>query len=74
MTRLLSELRIGEKGVVTNFLCHDCCMLRIQEIGLCLGTEVEVVTIAPFGETFELKFRCCTVCMRKHELALIEVE
>lgn len=74
MTKHLSELRIGEKGTVTNFLCQDTCMLRVQELGLCAGTEVEVMKIAPFGDPVELKFRGCRFCMRKHELYLIEVE
>lgn len=74
MTKHLSELRVGEKGTVTNFLCQDTCMLRVQEMGLCMGTEVEVVQIAPFGDPVELQFRGCRFCMRKHELSSIEVE
>lgn len=74
MTKHLSELRIGETGTVTNFLCQDACMLRIQELGLCEGTEVEVVQIAPFGDPVELQFRGCKFCMRKHELSSIEVD
>lgn len=74
MTKHLSELRVGEKGTVANFLCQDMCMLRVMEMGLCIGTEVNVVQIAPFGDPFELQFRGCRCCMRKHELALIEVE
>ena len=49
-------------------------MLRVQEMGLCMGTEVEVVQIAPFGDPIELQFRGCKFCMRKRELGSIEVE
>lgn len=74
MTMHLSELRVGQKGRVSNFLCEDACMLRVQELGLCTGTEVEVMKVAPFGDPVELRFRDCRYCMRKHDLSSIEVE
>lgn len=74
MTKHLSELRVGGKGTVTNFLCQNECMLRIQELGLCTGTDVEVMQIAPLGDPVELQFRSCRFCMRKYELNSIEVE
>jgi ferrous iron transport protein A len=49
-------------------------MLRVQELGLCTGTEVEVMKVAPFGDPVELRFRDCRYCMRKHDLSSIEVE
>lgn len=74
MTKRLSELAKGEKGTVIHFLSQEASILRLQEMGLCLGTNVEVLQIAPFGDPIELQFRGSQICIRKHELNSIEVE
>jgi ferrous iron transport protein A len=43
-------------------------------MGLCVGTEVEVVKQAPLGDPVEVQFRRCRLCLRRSEMAGIEVE
>ena len=73
-TKRLSELRVKERGTVCGFLCDCSCVLRLQELGLCIGTDVEVVKAAPFGDPIELKFRGFRLCIRKSDVNEVEVE
>ena len=70
----LSKMKPGAKGKVVRYLCEDECTLRLQEMGLCVGTEVEVVKQAPLGDPVEVQFRRCRLCLRRSEMAGIEVE
>jgi Fe2+ transport system protein FeoA len=47
----------------------DCsqCPERLREMGLVEGTEVEVVRVAPFGDTCAIRFRGCSACLRLSE-------
>lgn len=67
-------MKPGSKGKVVRYLCEDECTLRLQEMGLCVGTEVEVVKQAPLGDPVEVQFRRCRLCLRRSEMAGIEVE
>ncbi len=70
----LSKMKPGAKGKVVRYLCEDECTLRLQEMGLCVGTEIEVVKQAPLGDPVEVQFRRCRLCLRRSEMAGIEVE
>ncbi|MEQ1821233.1 MAG: FeoA domain-containing protein [Fimbriimonadaceae bacterium] len=48
--------------------------LRLQEMGLTVGTEFSVAKVAPFGDTIEIRLRGYSLCLRKCEAAGIEVE
>lgn len=48
--------------------------LRLQEMGLTVGTEFEVAKIAPFGDTIEIRLRGYSLCLRKREADGIELE
>lgn len=72
--RKLSDLKPGAKGRVVRYLCEDECALRLQEMGLCVGTEVEVLKEAPLGDPVEVEFRRCRLCVRRTEINGIEVE
>lgn len=70
----LSKMKPGTKGKVVRYLCEDECTLRLQEMGLTEGTEVEVVKQAPLGDPVEVQFRRCRLCLRRSEMLGIEVE
>lgn len=48
--------------------------LRLQEMGLTVGTEFEVAKVAPFGDTIEIRLRSYSLCLRKCEAEGIELE
>jgi len=70
----LSKVNPGTKVKVVRYLCEDECALRLQEMGMCPGTEVSVVKKAPLGDPIEVEFRRCRLCLRKSELENVEVE
>jgi ferrous iron transport protein A len=47
---------------------------RLQEMGLTVGTEFDVVKVAPFGDPVEITLRGYRLCLRKHETAHINIE
>lgn len=49
-------------------------MLRLLEMGLTPGSEVEVVRTAPLGFPIEVKIRGYLLSLRKSEAECIEVE
>jgi ferrous iron transport protein A len=73
-TEKFSNLKPGEKGKVVRYVCEDACALRLQEMGLCVGTEFEIMKVAPLGDPVEVEFRRCRLCLRKDEISQIEVE
>ena len=48
--------------------------LRLQEMGLTVGTEFSVSKVAPFGDTIEIRLRGYSLCLRKCEAEGIELE
>lgn len=70
----LGKMKPGTKGKVVRYLCEDECALRLQEMGLTEGTEVEVVKQAPLGDPVEVQFRRCRLCLRRSEMIGIEIE
>lgn len=47
---------------------------RLLEMGLLVGTHVEVVRYAPLGDPVEIKVRGYRLTLRRHEAELIRVE
>jgi ferrous iron transport protein A len=48
--------------------------LRLQEMGLTVGTEFQVIKVAPFGDTIEIRLRGYSLCLRKGEANGIALE
>ena len=46
---------------------------RLMEMGLLVGTQVELVRFAPLGDPVEIKVRGYNLTLRKHEAELILV-
>lgn len=72
--RRFSELKKGDKGTVFRYVCEDECAIRLQEMGLCPGTEFRVLKVAPLGDPVEVEFRDCRLCLRRSETQSIDVE
>lgn len=47
---------------------------RLMELGLVLGTRIEVLRFAPLGDPVEVSFRGCHLTLRRHEADCILVE
>lgn len=69
----LSSLTPGDKAVVTEIRIPPQQRARLLEMGLLVGTSLELVRFAPLGDPVELKLRGYNLSVRKHEADLVIV-
>ncbi len=69
-----ADLRKGMSGKVVRITGNSDDVMRLQEMGLTVGTQFKVVKIAPFGDPIEIDLRGYRLCLRKHETREYEVE
>lgn len=73
-TVALSTLTPGQRGKVASIALPGTARGRIMELGLTVGTVVEVIRFAPLGDPIELKVRGGHLSIRKADAAGIAVE
>ena len=69
----LTSLAPGSRAIVTEIRIPPQLRGRLLEMGLIVGTTVELVRFAPLGDPVELKLRGYNLSLRKHEAELIQV-
>ena len=69
----LSELSLGQHGIITDFIEENDACARLEEMGMTPGEKVEVIRYAPLGDPIEVKVRGYLLSLRKEEADLIEV-
>jgi ferrous iron transport protein A len=69
----LTSLEVGSRAVVTEIKIPAERRARILEMGLLVGTPVELVRFAPLGDPVEIKVRGYNLSLRKHEAEQILV-
>ena len=69
----LTSLEVGQRAVVTEIKVPAEHRGRILEMGLLVGTPVELVRFAPLGDPVEIKVRGYNLSLRKHEAEQILV-
>lgn len=79
MPRLETALRFkdvkqGMKARVVTCPSDSEDAVRLQEMGLTVGAEFEVLKVAPLGDPVEIKLRGYRLCLRRKEAQGIEVE
>lgn len=72
-TGLLSELRDGEKGVITKVIGYGAFRKRITEMGFVKGKLVTVIKNAPLKDPVEYSIMGYNVSLRRSEASLVEV-
>ena len=71
----LSELRIGQKGIVLDINIPDKMVKKhLMEMGLIKGTKLKVVKIAPTGDPICIEIRGYELALRKSEAKSVIVE
>jgi ferrous iron transport protein A len=63
----LTSLTFGAKATVHDLNVAEESRLRLMEMGLLVGTPVEVVRFAPLGDPVEIKVRGYHLTLRRHE-------
>ena len=61
----MSELEIGESGVVTGLSIHGSMRRRLLDIGLCEDTVVKCVGKSPLGDPSAYLIRGAVIAIRE---------
>ena len=70
----LSSVALGTTAIVTEIKLPPESRPRLMEMGLLVGTPVELVRFAPLGDPVEIKVRGYNLTLRKHEADQILVK
>lgn len=73
-TQSLASLAIGSVATVTEIKVPPEYRGRLLEMGLLVGTPVELVRFAPLGDPVEIKVRGYHLTLRKNEAEQILVQ
>jgi Fe2+ transport system protein FeoA len=63
----LTSVALGARATVAEIKLPPESRPRLMEMGLLVGTSVELVRFAPLGDPVEIKVRGYNLTLRKHE-------
>jgi ferrous iron transport protein A len=69
----LTSVALGTIATVAEIKLPPESRPRLMELGLLVGTPVELVRFAPLGDPVEIRVRGYNLTLRKHEAELILV-
>jgi ferrous iron transport protein A len=72
-TILLSQMTIGQRGVIRDYTADNNDYERIVEMGVTPGEQVEIIRYAPLGDPIEIRIRGYLLSLRKQEADRIKV-
>ncbi len=70
----LAELAPGSRGRITAITLPPAERQRLLELGVTLGSEVNVVRVAPLGDPIEIKVRGYLLSLRKADAAQVTLD
>ena len=70
----LTALKIGAAGTVSEIKLRPDQRGRLLEMGLLVGTPVQLVRFAPMGDPVEIKVRGYHLTLRRHDAEQIWVQ
>ncbi len=70
----LTSLQVGSSATVIEIKIPPADRARLLEMGLLVGTPVQLVRFAPLGDPVEIKVRGYNLTLRKHEAEQIFVK
>jgi ferrous iron transport protein A len=63
----LTQLNLGNRATVAEIKVPPQSQARLMEMGLLVGTSVELVRFAPLGDPVEIKVRGYNLSLRRNE-------
>ena len=73
MARSVTDLKMGEKGVI-QFFKDELMSLKLLEMGCLPGTEVKLSFVAPFGDPICIRVDGYHLSLRKDEASTILIK
>ena len=70
----LTDLAVGSKAVVAELKVAPEHKPRLMEMGILVGTPVELVRFAPMGDPVEIRVRGYHLSLRRSDAALVFVK
>ena len=72
----LADLRPGDRARITGYRATsgEPPRVRLMEMGLLPGTDIEVLRFAPLGDPISLRIRRFQLSVRREDAAVIEVD
>ena len=71
----LNELReAGQRGRIVDVTGDDAVSVRLMEMGLTDGEQIELIGFAPLGDPVEFLIRGYRLSLRKAEAARVTIE
>ncbi|GAA4439801.1 MULTISPECIES: FeoA family protein [Bremerella] len=70
----LSQLAVGQEGVVASIDASNIAAVRLMEMGMTPGCPVKMIGSAPFGDPLEVEIRGYHLSLRRTEADLVELE
>ena len=71
---VLSDLKPGQSGLITDYRPQSEEELKLMELGLVKGEEVKLTNIAPLGDPIQVEIMNYSLCVRKENAKNIKVE
>ncbi|MHC2070475.1 FeoA family protein [Bremerella sp. T1] len=69
----LSELAVGQEGVIASIDATNTAAVRLLEMGMTPGCAVKMIGSAPFGDPLEVEIRGYHLSLRKTEADLVQL-
>ena len=63
----LTSLEVGSFATVTEIKIPPSDRARLLEMGLLVGTPIQLIRFAPLGDPVEIKVRGYNLTLRRHE-------
>ena len=73
-SRSLDQLAVGARGRIREILGSDAVAVRLQEMGLLEGEEIETLGKAPLGDPVEFLIRGYRLSLRVAEARRVVLE
>lgn len=70
----LRELLKGEKGIVTGLTSEKTMKMRLRDIGLVEGTEVECLGKSPLGDPAAFLIRGAVIALRGEDACHVKIQ
>ena len=74
MATLDTLTEVGQRGRILDILGDDGIAIRLMEMGLTDGEEIELLGFAPLGDPVEYAVRGYRISLRKAEARRVEIE